>query len=202
MSFGQIGEVGRYARCTVGARCRRRLQWLSLLTALCSAPACCEELLWVLVDTSTATLSVMRGEDTVARFTNISLGREGTAWHRLRGDNKTPLGVYRISWIEPHSAFHRFFGLNYPTLPQAYRARDRGHIDERSYQRILAARRARSRPPQKSALGGNIGIHGLGKGDPWIHAHLHWTNGCIALTDDQIDQLSIWIDEGTQVIIR
>ncbi len=191
-----------YGRCTVGARNLHRLQWLSLLTVLCSTPACCDELVWILVDTPTATLSVMRGEEAVVRFTSISIGREGTAWHRLKGDNKTPLGVYRISWIEPHSPFHRFFGLNYPTLPQAYWARDRGHINERGYQRILAARRARSRPPQDSALGGNIGIHGVGKGDPWIHAHLHWTNGCIALTDAQIDQLSMWIHEGTQVIIR
>ena len=156
----------------------------------------------MLVDTTTATLSVMRGQRAVVRFTNISLGREGSSRHRQRGENKTPLGVYRISWIETQTSFHRFFGLNYPTLPQAYRAWKQGIIDRQTYQRILEARKHRRRPPQNTRLGGNIGIHGLGERDPWIHANLHWTNGCIAMTNEQIDQLSGWLEKGTQVIIH
>ncbi len=176
--------------------------WLYVLAALFSGAAYSEEETWLLVDTAGATLSVMQGEKPIRVFDNISLGRDGISRHRRKGDNKTPLGVYRIGWIETHTRFHRFFGLNYPTIPQAYRAWTRSIIDERTYRRILEARRNRRLPPQDTALGGNIGIHGLGGGDPWIHAHLHWTNGCIALTNEQIDRLSPWIGAGTQVIIR
>ena len=176
--------------------------WLYLLAPLCGAPAHAEETPWVLVDTATATLSVMRGQSAIVQFTNISFGREGSSRHRQRGENKTPLGVYRISWIETRTPFHRFFGLNYPTLPQAYRARTQGIINQQTYQRILKARKDRRRPPQDTRLGGNIGIHGLGDGDPWIHANLHWTNGCVALTNEQIDRLSEWLEKGTQVIIQ
>ena len=181
---------------------RASTPWLYRLAALCGAPAHGEETPWVLVDTATATLSVMRDQNAIVQLTNISFGRGGTGHHRQRGENKTPLGVYRISWIETQTAFHRFFGLNYPTLPQAYRAWKQGIIDHQTYQRILKARKDRRRPPQNTRLGGNIGIHGLGDGDPWIHANLHWTNGCVALTNEQIDRLSEWLEKGTQVIIH
>ena len=156
----------------------------------------------MLVDTAKATLSVMQDQQAIEVFDNVSFGRDGIAHHRRRGENKTPFGVYRISWIENRSRFHRFFGLNYPTIPQAYRAWTRSIIDEETYRHVLEARRNRRLPPQDTALGGNIGIHGLGSGDAWIHAHLHWTNGCIALTNEQIDRLSFWIGKETQVIIR
>ena len=176
--------------------------WLYVLAALFSSATYSGEATWLLVDTARATLSVMQDQKTLEVFDNVSLGRDGISHHRRKGEDKTPLGVYRISWIETHTRFHRFFGLNYPTIPQAYRAWTRSIIDERTYRRILEARRNRRLPAQDTALGGNIGIHGLGGGDPWIHAHLHWTNGCIALTNEQIDRLSLWIGKGTQVIIR
>ncbi len=178
------------------------IAWLCLLASACSAPASDDKAPWVLVDTAATTLTVMQDQRALARFTNISIGREGSSRHRRKGENKTPLGVYRISWVEKHSPFHRFYGLNYPTVFQAYWARTQGIIDEATYQRILRARRDRRRPPQNTPLGGHIGIHGLGDADPWIHAHVHWTNGCIALTDEQIEQLSQWIGNGTRVIIR
>ncbi|MCP5245074.1 MAG: L,D-transpeptidase, partial [Burkholderiales bacterium] len=47
-----------------------------------------------------------------------------------------------------------------------------------------------------------IGIHGIGRGDPEIHDQFHWTNGCIALTNEQIDQLGKWLKPGVMVKIR
>jgi hypothetical protein len=57
-------------------------------------------------------------------------------------------------------------------------------------------------PPQNTALGGRIGLHGLGRGDPKVHQQFNWTNGCIALTNEQIDQLLTWVGKGTRVSIR
>jgi lipoprotein-anchoring transpeptidase ErfK/SrfK len=57
-------------------------------------------------------------------------------------------------------------------------------------------------PPQHTPLGGYIGIHGVGSGDPEVHRAYNWTNGCVALTNAQIDILAEWARAGTPVEIR
>ena len=57
-------------------------------------------------------------------------------------------------------------------------------------------------PPQVTPLGGYLGIHGVGEGDPGIHADFNWTHGCIALTNQQIDDLAGWIRIGMRVVVR
>ena len=49
---------------------------------------------------------------------------------------------------------------------------------------------------------GNIGIHGVGSGDLDVHREYNWTNGCVALTNAQIDILAQWAHIGTPVEIR
>ena len=57
-------------------------------------------------------------------------------------------------------------------------------------------------PPQNTPLGGHIGIHGVGAGDPRIHTNFNWTNGCVALTNEQVTRLAALIKVGTRVEIR
>jgi lipoprotein-anchoring transpeptidase ErfK/SrfK len=57
-------------------------------------------------------------------------------------------------------------------------------------------------PPQHTPLGGYIGIHGIGNGDTQIHETVNWTNGCVALTNQQIDDLETWVYIGMRVAIR
>lgn len=57
-------------------------------------------------------------------------------------------------------------------------------------------------PPQNTPLGGHIGLHGIGGGDPAVHERYNWTRGCIAVTDDQLDRLLPLIRVGTKVEIR
>ena len=47
-----------------------------------------------------------------------------------------------------------------------------------------------------------IGIHGIGNGDIEVHKEYNWTNGCVALTNEEIDELVKWINIGTPVEIR
>jgi len=157
---------------------------------------------WILVDTSTSTLSVMRDGHEIKRFGNISIGRGGTAEHRLRGDQSTPVGFFRVAWIENDTRFRRFYGLDYPDLSHARWARDEGIIDAQTYRAIKQARRGRKVPPQDTPLGGYLGIHGLGDAERWVHQQFHWTQGCVAVTNEQLDALGAWITEGTRVIIR
>ncbi len=71
--------------------------------------------LWVLIDDKEATLSIFRGNALIERFAPISLGRGGAKTQRVRGDNVTPLGEFRINRFNYESQWHIFIGIDYPT---------------------------------------------------------------------------------------
>ncbi|TGD75814.1 murein L,D-transpeptidase [Mangrovimicrobium sediminis] len=158
--------------------------------------------LWLLIDTSALTLAVMRGDAEVARYDNIAIGSGGAAADKRLGDERTPLGEFHISEIRPSDRFLLFLALDYPTLKHAERAWGDGRIDERTWQRIRLAWTNGGPPPQDTALGGHLGIHGIGAGDPEIQATINWTNGCIALTNAQVTELAGLVTVGTRVSIR
>lgn len=157
---------------------------------------------WIDVDTTAHTLSVMQGDAIQAVFKNVAIGRYGTTWSKMTKDDKTPLGKFRVGWINEKSRYYRFFGLNYPNLDTAKRALDENRITEETWLSILKAKIMGKTPPQDTSLGGHIGIHGIGRGDQDIHHSYNWTNGCVALTNEQIDQLGRWIKPGVLVNIR
>jgi murein L,D-transpeptidase YafK len=173
---------------------------LVLAAAIVTVPVSASEI-WVRVDTGAATLSVMRGEDEVANFADIAIGRGGVSRHRRLGDNTTPLGEFRVAKVKEPSQFHRFFIIDYPNEDRARLALEDGEIDEVTFQAIRNAARNGGLPPQQTPLGGNLGIHGIGRGDPRIHEVFNWTQGCVALTDDQVDELTQWIRVGTRIVI-
>jgi len=158
--------------------------------------------IWLLVDTQAQTLEVKNGPYTLALFEDIAIGRRGAGFKQHRGDEVTPLGSYRIAWINNKSHFRRFFGIDYPSVDNAREALQRGLISIYEFQRIIAAHRHNEVPPQNTALGGRLGIHGLGRADERIHKMTNWTKGCVALTNEQIDLLASWIEKGTKVIIK
>lgn len=161
-----------------------------------------EQEVWLNIDTRSKTLQVMDGRDVIESFDRIAIGRRGASQDKQRGDDKTPLGEYRIGWINERSSFHRFFGFTYPNLQIARRAFARGLIGGDTLQEIMNAHLRRSVPPQSTPLGGRIGIHGLGQGNPTVHELFDWTHGCVALTNRQVDRLAQWVRKGTLVVIR
>lgn len=156
----------------------------------------------IIIDTKALTLKVMQSNKERLSFSNIAIGRYGTTTDKRNGDHKTPLGHFAIAWITERTSFHRFFGLLYPGKAYAERAFQTGQLDQKSWNRIRQAYASGRLPPQNTDLGGSLGIHGVGKGDKKIHEQFNWTNGCIALTNDQIDSLTGWIKIGTPVEIR
>jgi len=157
---------------------------------------------WILVDTRKMTLSVLEGDTVRRTYKKIAIGRAGTTTDKIQGDDKTPLGKFHLVRIAPKTPFHRFFGLDYPTEGHAERALQAGTIGLEHYVEIRQAFQIGDIPPQATPLGGYLGIHGVGKGDLAIHADFHWTHGCIALTNRQIDDLSNWIHLGMRVVVR
>lgn len=179
--------------------CRKYVFIFAFLAAL---PAHAGHGIWLLVDTRALKMEVKDGDKTVEVFDHIAIGRGGAGFKQRRGDNITPVGTYRIGWINANSPFHRFFGLNYPDTDSAQRAFERGEVSYDDLQNVVSAHRHNAVPPQNTPLGGRIGIHGLGPGDLSIHQNFNWTHGCIALTNKEIDRLAQWVDEGTLVKIK
>jgi len=157
--------------------------------------------IWVGVDTDRHTLSVLEGGKTLFTFENISVGRDGVTAAKIAHDHKTPLGTFHIRHINQASRFHLFFGLDYPNPEQAESAYLSHRISAAELEEIYGAHRKGEEPSADTPLGGGIGIHGIGHGDPRIHEDFNWTDGCIALTNEQVDELSKWVSLGTRVVI-
>lgn len=158
--------------------------------------------IWILVDTSEHKLSVMRNDKALLVFDDIAIGRYGANRSRVKGSNQTPLGSFQISWIKQHNLYHRFYGINYPNREVADLALSEGRISRQIWENIINTIETTGMPPQDTPLGGYIGIHGIGKGDKTVHSRFNWTNGCVAITNAQIDQLSSWVKLGTRVVIQ
>jgi murein L,D-transpeptidase YafK len=157
---------------------------------------------WILVDTQAHTLSVFRDGVLLEHFDHVSIGRNGFSLDRTRGDGTTPLGTFRIDRIHRKSRFVLFFGIDFPRPEHARRAYHAGLIDAYDYWRILWAFEKNESPPQDTPLGGQLGIHGLGTGDPRIHGAVDWTQGCVALSNEQVKRLSRWVRLGMRVEVR
>lgn len=178
------------------------LSLLLILPSTGQAVTTRQSAIWLLIDEASSTLHVYRGEREIERFHPISVGRSGVSRTRLRGDMKTPAGEFRINWVNRDSHFNIFLGLDYPTLDNAREAQQSGVFSEAEFNRYLAFYRRHGAPPQDTVLGSNIGIHGLGKSDPAIHEQFNWTQGCVAVTNRQIERLADLVQLGTRVIIR
>jgi len=149
-------------------------------------------------------LVVERSGQVVKKY-HIASGKGGKGTKRLRGDSKTPLGMYRVASFKESSRFHFFIQLDYPNLIDAWYGYKNKVIDANNFKRIASAYKKREAPPQDTELGGFIGIHGLGITNDEklnIHESFNWTQGCIALTNEEINELKNFIAIGTQVIIR
>jgi len=158
--------------------------------------------IWLLVDTRALTLSVMEGESTLHTYENIAIGSNGSTREKRLKDEKTPLGDYKIDGIRSSNHFHLFLSINYPNMENARRALKHGSINPEEYHTISEAWRTGESPPQGTSLGGHLGIHGIGAGSLEIHNNVNWTDGCIAVTNKQVEELAEWVRVGTRVSVR
>lgn len=129
----------------------------------------------------------------------VSLGRRAEGPKLRAGDWRTPEGAYRLLAPVEHERFHLFIPFDYPGVHDADRALAEGRLDAAAHARILAAHREGALPPQDTALGGALGLHGEGadwRGDSAVY---DWTYGCIALADPDIDFLAERAPPGTPI---
>lgn len=118
----------------------------------------------------------------VIRTYKVALGRGGLAAKQREGDARTPEGHYVIDARNADSHYHRALHVSYPNAEDRSRAAKLG-----------------------VAPGGAIMIHGLPNGFGSLgasHRLYDWTLGCIAVTDDEIDEIWNLVPVGTPVEIR
>ncbi len=157
----------------------------------------------LLISRSSHTLLVKQGNVTLQSF-KVAFGSGGKKAKLREGDRTTPKGTYLISNVRTSDRFHLFMQLNYPNMNDAKRALKTKLISRKQYRDILDAQIAGRMPPQNTGLGGAIGIHGIGvetQEKIEIHQFADWTQGCIAMRNDEVEALSGYISYGTKVTI-
>lgn len=156
------------------------------------------------INKSARELNVLSGTNVIRSF-HIAIGRAEHGAKRTRGDNRTPVGAYQVVDFNNDSKFYFFMLLNYPNTVDAWHGYRNELISASEFREIVMAIKAGKAPPQNTALGGFIGIHGVGEetGETLdIHATFNWTEGCIALTNEEIAELRKYVSPGTKVVIR
>jgi murein L,D-transpeptidase YafK len=118
------------------------------------------------------------------------------------GDKRTPEGDFYICTMSDSKRFYKFLGLSYPGLKHAGQALQVGMITPRQYREIEQALAERRQPTWETKLGGAVGIHGRMFEDPGVWARRqNWTDGCIALSNADMDELFSIVSLGTPVTI-
>jgi murein L,D-transpeptidase YafK len=131
----------------------------------------------------------------------VALGRQPLGPKLRKGDQRTPEGNYVVSGPAARNRFHRFIPIDYPSRRDADVGLERGTISAAEHARILARRSHDHPPPQDTALGGELGLHGEGPRWQGESAGLDWTFGCVAVRDHEIDFLAERVKVGTPVWI-
>jgi murein L,D-transpeptidase YafK len=135
----------------------------------------------VLVEKAARRLSLISNERTLRTY-EIALGGNPVGHKVQEGDERTPEGTYVIDARNPDSAFHRSLRISYPNREDEARAAAAGVNP-----------------------GGQIMIHGIRNGLGWIgplHRAADWTDGCIAVTDSEMDEIWASVELGTPIEIQ
>ena len=153
---------------------------VSLLTVLFSAFLHAEVDL-VKVDKSERKMYLLRGESIVKEY-KISLGANPNGHKEKEGDERTPEGIYTLDYIKEDSSFYKAMHISYPNQLDKENAKKKG-INP----------------------GGFIMVHGQKNGTGWLSSvsqNFDWTNGCIAISNKEMDEFLSFVKVGTKIQIE
>ncbi len=112
---------------------------------------------------------------------HVVFGGSPQGHKQQEGDQKTPEGIYTLDYIKEDSAYYRAMHISYPNQQDLNKAKTLG-----------------------VSAGGFIMVHGQRNGFSWaasLMQNFNWTNGCIALTNDEMDEFMDLVGVGTQIHI-
>jgi murein L,D-transpeptidase YafK len=135
----------------------------------------------VIVTKQERTLTLLsRGR--VLKTYKVALGGDPAGPKSRQGDHRTPEGTYVLDRRNPHSQFYKSIHISYPDAKDRARAGKMG-----------------------VSPGGDVYVHGLPNGYKWVgvsHRLRDWTDGCIAVTDEEMDEIWRAVADGTPIEIR
>jgi len=158
----------------------------------------------IIIDRHNYTLGIYQDSVLIKNY-RVSFGKSVQAPKTRAGDKATPVGVYKICKIYITHKYYKFFQLNYPNLEDGADALRKGLISQKEYNDIKFQYYYEGCTRYHNVLGGNIGIHGIGelnyifKNLPFV---FNWTDGSIAMSNENIDEIYSVIKEGTEVVIK
>ena len=135
----------------------------------------------VLIEKNERRLTLLSKGEAIKTY-KIALGGNPVGPKERQGDNKTPEGTYIIDSRNRDSGYHLSLHISYPNEKDKMRAKELG-----------------------VSPGGEIMIHGIKNGLSWVgasHAEVDWTKGCIAVTDEEMEEIYKLVPNGTIVEIR
>ncbi len=135
----------------------------------------------VQVDKSDRQMRLLDGDEVVATY-SISLGGSPQGHKTQEGDQKTPEGQYVLDYKNESSSYYRSMHVSYPNEADTQQATERG-----------------------VSPGGFIMVHGQRNGFGWLAPvlqHFDWTDGCIAITNAEMDEFMSLVSPGTPIDIR
>jgi murein L,D-transpeptidase YafK len=158
----------------------------------------------ILINRKTYSLNLY--EDTVfIKSYRASFGRNLMEKKKRANDEATPVGDYKICSIENDPNYYKFLKLNYPNLEDAVDALRGGLITQKEFNEIKFQFYYEDCIDPNTILGGNVGIHGLGRLNvffenlPFVY---NWTDGSIAISNENLDEILTVVKKGTKVVIK
>jgi len=135
----------------------------------------------IVVEKARRTLTLFSGGYAVRTY-HVALGKQPAGDKVQRGDGRTPEGVFRVDYKNSQSKYHMALHISYPDAAHIQRARALG-----------------------VSTGGDIMIHGLPpafKDYGAAHREFDWTEGCIAVTDEEIEEIWRAVPQGAPIQIK
>jgi len=135
----------------------------------------------VVVLKSMRTLTLMSHGEVLRKY-KVALGGSPAGAKQQQGDHRTPEGHYILDRRNPKSRFYKSIHISYPNGKDTREAAKRG-----------------------VSPGGDIMIHGLPNGFGWLgatHRERDWTDGCIAVTNSEMDEIWDLVPDGTPIEIK
>lgn len=146
-----------------------------------------KKLVQIIVDKTEYSLKVLYRKKPI-RVYKATFGPQPKQDKCMEGDRCTPEGSFTINHLNPRSMYNKFMQLNYP--------------NESSWEKFNSLKK-NGKIPSSAKIGGSIGIHGIWKGgDQLIDLGVGWTDGCVALKNNDVDDLYKFVGVGTKVIIK
>jgi murein L,D-transpeptidase YafK len=142
---------------------------------------------YLIVDKSEYELQVYDDEGWFATYP-VVFGNKSLDDKMMEGDRKTPEGNYKIISKRPHEKWYKIMVLDYPTKA------DYAKFNQRKAKGLI---------PKTAKIGGGIAIHGTWPRDEMVVDYFqNWTNGCVALKNDEMEELFNMLPIGTKVTIE